>query len=148
MMKSVATSSEYRRGYKFLDLRHRWGVEAGHHARPTRGIRGAPPFAFPVHMIRDQCNKADPATSRQSFQELGREPTSEEAANRSGAPGLEVSQGHAHRAGAESRSRPPSARKEREPTLGDFLNRTTAFVSPSEAVIKPESARGQGRRRS
>ena len=94
LMKAV-DKFEYRRGYKFSTYATWWVRQA-----ITRAIADqARTIRIPVHMI-ETINKLI-RTSRQLVQELGREPTNEELAEKHGTAGLEGAQGDAHRAGAD-----------------------------------------------
>ena len=92
LMKAV-DKFEYRRGYKFSTYATWWIRQA-----ITRAIADqARTIRIPVHMI-ETINKLI-RTSRALVQELGREPTSEEIAQRMDIPGLEGPEGAQDRAG-------------------------------------------------
>ena len=94
LMKAV-DKFEYRRGYKFSTYATWWIRQA-----ITRAIADqARTIRIPVHMI-ETINKLI-RTSRALVQELGREPTSEEIAQRMDIPVVEGPQGPEDRAGAD-----------------------------------------------
>jgi RNA polymerase primary sigma factor len=117
---------EWRRGYKFSTYAT-WWIRQG----VTRALADqARTIRVPVHMI-ETINKLV-RTQRQLVQELGREPTSEEIANR-----MDVSVDKVRKT-KKIAQQPISLEapigEEEDSHLGDFLEDKTA-VSPSDAAI-------------
>ena len=132
LMKAV-DKFEYRRGYKFSTYATWWIRQA-----ITRAIADqARTIRIPVHMI-ETINKLI-RTSRALVQELGREPTSEEIAQRMDIPVSKVRK--VLKIAQEPISLETPIGEEEDSHLGDFIEDRTA-VSPSEAVInlEPEGA--------
>ncbi len=125
LMKAV-DKFEYQRGYKFSTYATWWIRQA-----ITRAIADqARTIRIPVHMI-ETINKLI-RTSRQLVQEYGREPTSEEIAQRMEIPVVKVRK--VLKIAQEPISLETPIGEEEDSHLGDFLEDHTA-VSPSEAVI-------------
>ena len=125
LMKAV-DKFEYRRGYKFSTYATWWVRQA-----ITRAIADqARTIRIPVHMI-ETINKLI-RTSRQLIQELGREPTNEELAERMELPVSKVRK--VLRIAQEPISLETPIGEEDESHLGDFIV-DRAGISPSEAVI-------------
>ena len=125
LMKAV-DKFEYRRGYKFSTYATWWIRQA-----VTRAISDqARTFRVPVHMI-EIINKLIRA-SRQLVQELGREPTSEEVAQRMDIPVSKVRK--VLKIAQQPISLESPVGEEEDSRLGDFLQ-DTAGVSPAEAMI-------------
>ena len=104
LMKAV-DKFEYKRGYKFSTYATWWIRQA-----ITRAIADqARTIRIPVHMI-ETINKLI-RTSRYLVQELGREPTPEEIAEKMELPARQGAQGPQDRARSRSRSRRRSARR-------------------------------------
>ncbi len=125
LMKAV-DKFEYRRGYKFSTYATWWIRQA-----ITRAIADqARTIRIPVHMI-ETINKLI-RTSRALVQELGREPTSEEIAERMD---IDVSKVRKVRKIAqEPISLETPIGEEEDSHLGDFIE-DRGVVSPSDAVI-------------
>ena len=125
LMKAV-DKFEYRRGYKFSTYATWWVRQA-----ITRAIADqARTIRIPVHMI-EIINKVI-RTSRQLIQELGREPTNEELAERMELPVSKVRK--VLRIAQEPISLETPIGEEDESHLGDFIVDRSG-ISPSEAVI-------------
>ena len=125
LMKAV-DKFEYRRGYKFSTYATWWVRQA-----ITRAIADqARTIRIPVHMI-ETINKLI-RTSRQLIQELGREPTNEELAERMELPVSKVRK--VLRIAQEPISLETPIGEEDESHLGDFIVDRSG-ISPSEAVI-------------
>jgi RNA polymerase primary sigma factor len=125
LMKAV-DKFEYRRGYKFSTYATWWIRQA-----ITRAIADqARTIRIPVHMI-ETINKLI-RTSRALVQELGREPTSEEIAQRMDIPVSKVRK--VLKIAQEPISLETPIGEEEDSHLGDFIPDTNV-VSPSEAVI-------------
>src|SRR5947208_3717620 len=125
LMKAV-DKFEYRRGYKFSTYGHLWSRQA-----ITRAIADqARTIRIPVHMI-ETINKLI-RTSRALVQELGREPTSEEIAQRMDIPVSKVRK--VLKIAQEPISLETPIGEEEDSHLGDFIE-DRQVVSPSDAVI-------------
>jgi RNA polymerase primary sigma factor len=125
LMKAV-DKFEYRRGYKFSTYATWWIRQA-----ITRAIADqARTIRIPVHMI-ETINKLI-RTSRSLVQELGREPTSEEIAQRMDIPVAKVRK--VLKIAQEPISLETPIGEEEDSHLGDFIE-DRQVVSPSEAVI-------------
>ncbi len=125
LMKAV-DKFEYRRGYKFSTYATWWIRQA-----ITRAIADqARTIRIPVHMI-ETINKLI-RTSRALVQELGREPTSEEIAQRMDIPVSKVRK--VLKIAQEPISLETPIGEEEDSHLGDFIPDMNV-VSPSEAVI-------------
>jgi RNA polymerase primary sigma factor len=125
LMKAV-DKFEYRRGYKFSTYATWWIRQA-----ITRAIADqARTIRIPVHMI-ETINKLI-RTSRALVQELGREPTSEEIAQRMDIPVAKVRK--VLKIAQEPISLETPIGEEEDSHLGDFIPDTNV-ISPSEAVI-------------
>jgi len=125
LMKAV-DKFEYRRGYKFSTYATWWVRQA-----ITRAIADqARTIRIPVHMI-ETINKLI-HTSRQLIQELGREPTNEELAERMELPVSKVRK--VLRIAQEPISLETPIGEEDESHLGDFIIDRSG-ISASEAVI-------------
>ena len=125
LMKAV-DKFEYRRGYKFSTYATWWVRQA-----ITRAIADqARTIRIPVHMI-ETINKLI-RTSRQLIQELGREPTNEELAERMELPVSKVRK--VLRIAQEPISLETPIGAEDESHLGDFIIDRSG-ISASEAVI-------------
>ena len=125
LMKAV-DKFEYRRGYKFSTYATWWIRQA-----ITRAIADqARTIRIPVHMI-ETINKVI-RTSRKLVQELGREPTSEEIAERMEVPLPKVRK--VLKVAQEPISIETPVGEEDESHLGDFIE-DQQQVSPAEAVI-------------
>ena len=125
LMKAV-DKFEYRRGYKFSTYATWWVRQA-----ITRAIADqARTIRIPVHMI-ETINKLI-RTSRQLIQELGREPTNEELAERMELPVSKVRK--VLRIAQEPISLETPIGEEDESHLGDFIIDRSG-ISASEAVI-------------
>ncbi|HEY5672713.1 MAG TPA: RNA polymerase sigma factor RpoD [Malonomonas sp.] len=126
LMKAV-DKFEYRRGYKFSTYATWWIRQA-----ITRAIADqARTIRIPVHMI-ETINKLI-RTSRQLVQELGREPTPEEIAERMDLPLDKVRR--VLKIAKEPISLETPIGEEEDSSLGDFIE-DKGVVSPLEAVIK------------
>ena len=126
LMKAV-DKFEYRRGYKFSTYATWWIRQA-----VTRAISDqARTIRVPVHMI-ENINKLLRA-SRQLVQELGREPTSEEIAQRMDIPVSSVRK--VMKIAQQPISLESRVGEEEDSRLGDFIQDTTG-VSPAEAMIR------------
>ena len=126
LMKAV-DKFEYRRGYKFSTYATWWIRQA-----ITRAIADqARTIRIPVHMI-ETINKLI-RTSRTLVQELGREPTSEEIAQRMDVPVAKVRR--VLKIAQEPISLETPVGEEEDSHLGDFIEDRQA-VSPAEAVIR------------
>ena len=125
LMKAV-DKFEYRRGYKFSTYATWWIRQA-----ITRAIADqARTIRIPVHMI-ETINKLI-RTSRALVQELGREPTSEEIAQRMDIPVSKVRK--VLKIAQEPISLETPIGEEEDSHLGDFIPDTNV-VSPADAVI-------------
>ena len=125
LMKAV-DKFEYRRGYKFSTYATWWIRQA-----ITRAIADqARTIRIPVHMI-ETINKLI-RTSRALVQELGREPTSEEIAQRMDIPVTKVRK--VLKIAQEPISLETPIGEEEDSHLGDFIE-DRQVVSPAEAVI-------------
>ena len=126
LMKAV-DKFEYRRGYKFSTYATWWIRQA-----ITRAISDqARTIRVPVHMI-EVINKLL-RTSRQLVQELGREPTSEELAQRLDIPVSKVRK--VLKIAQQPISLETPVGQEEDSRLGDFLQ-DDAGLSPAEAMIR------------
>ena len=126
LMKAV-DKFEYRRGYKFSTYATWWIRQA-----ITRAIADqARTIRIPVHMI-ETINKLI-RTSRQLVQEMGREPTPEEIAERMELPLEKVRR--VLKIAKEPISLEAPIGEEEDSSLGDFIE-DKGVVSPLEAVIK------------
>jgi RNA polymerase primary sigma factor len=118
---------EYRRGYKFSTYATWWIRQA-----ITRGISDqARTIRIPVHMI-DNLSKIM-RTSRQMHNEIGREPTPEELAEKLGMP-LEKVRG-VLKIAKEPLSLETPIRDEEDSHLGDFIEDKNAIL-PIDAAIQ------------
>ena len=125
LMKAV-DKFEYRRGYKFSTYATWWIRQA-----ITRAIADqARTIRIPVHMI-ETINKLT-RTTRMLVQELGREPSVEEIAERMEMPVSKVRK--IHKISQEPISLETPIGEEEDSHLGDFIEDTNS-VSPIEAVI-------------
>jgi RNA polymerase primary sigma factor len=125
LMKAV-DKFEYRRGYKFSTYATWWIRQA-----ITRAIADqARTIRIPVHMI-ETINKLI-RTSRYLVQELGREPTPEEIAQKMEFPLEKVRK--VLKIAKEPISLETPIGEEEDSHLGDFIE-DTKFMSPSEAAI-------------
>ena len=125
LMKAV-DKFEYRRGYKFSTYATWWIRQA-----ITRSIADqARTIRIPVHMI-ETINKLI-RTSRSLVQEFGREPTSEEIAERMEIPVIKVQK--VLKIAQEPISLETPIGDEEDSHLGDFIE-DKQIVSPAEAVI-------------
>jgi RNA polymerase primary sigma factor len=125
LMKAV-DKFEYRRGYKFSTYATWWIRQA-----ITRAIADqARTIRIPVHMI-ETINKLI-RTSRALVQELGREPTSEEIAQRMDIPVSKVRK--VLKIAQEPISLETPIGEEEDSHLGDFIE-DRGIVSPADAVI-------------
>ena len=125
LMKAV-DKFEYRRGYKFSTYATWWIRQA-----ITRAIADqARTIRIPVHMI-ETINKLI-RTSRSLVQELGREPTSEEIAQRMDIPVSKVRK--VMKIAQEPISLETPIGEEEDSHLGDFIEDRNV-VSPADAVI-------------
>ena len=125
LMKAV-DKFEYRRGYKFSTYATWWIRQA-----ITRSIADqARTIRIPVHMI-ETINKLI-RTSRSLVQEFGREPTSEEIAERMDIPVIKVQK--VLKIAQEPISLETPIGDEEDSHLGDFIE-DKQIVSPAEAVI-------------
>ena len=125
LMKAV-DKFEYRRGYKFSTYATWWIRQA-----ITRAIADqARTIRIPVHMI-ETINKLT-RTTRMLVQELGREPTVEEIAERMEMPVGKVRK--IHKISQEPISLETPIGEEEDSHLGDFVEDRSA-VSPIDAVI-------------
>jgi RNA polymerase primary sigma factor len=125
LMKAV-DKFEYRRGYKFSTYATWWIRQA-----VTRAISDqARTIRVPVHMI-ENINKLIRA-SRQLVQELGREPTSEEVAQRMDIPVAKVRK--VLKVAQQPISLETPIGEEADSRLGDLIE-DAAGVSPAEAMI-------------
>ena len=126
LMKAV-DKFEYQRGYKFSTYATWWIRQA-----ITRAIADqARTIRIPVHMI-ETINKLI-RTSRQLVQEIGREPSPEEIAERMNLPLDKVRK--VLKIAKEPISLETPIGEEEDSHLGDFIE-DKAVVSPLEAVIK------------
>ena len=126
LMKAVE-KFEYQRGYKFSTYATWWIRQA-----ITRAIADqARTIRIPVHMI-ETINKLI-RTSRYLVQELGREPSSEEIAERMNYPLEKVRK--VLKIAKEPISLETPIGEEEDSHLGDFIE-DKKVVSPSEAVIR------------
>ncbi len=125
LMKAVE-KFEYRRGYKFSTYATWWIRQA-----ITRAIADqARTIRIPVHMI-ETINKLI-RTTRQLMQELGREPTPEEIAERMDLPPEKVRR--VLKIAKEPISLETPIGEEEDSLLGDFIEDKNS-VSPSEHVV-------------
>lgn len=125
LMKAV-DKFEYKRGYKFSTYATWWIRQA-----ITRAIADqARTIRIPVHMI-ETINKLI-RTQRALVQEIGREPTPEEIADRMEMPVDKVRK--VLRISKEPVSLETPIGEEEDSHLGDFIEDTSA-VSPSEAIV-------------
>ena len=125
LMKAV-DKFEYRRGYKFSTYATWWIRQA-----ITRAIADqARTIRIPVHMI-ETINKLL-RTSRALVQEFGREPTTEELAERLDIPASRVRR--VQKIAQEPISLETPIGEEEDSHLGDFIEDRQA-ISPAEAVI-------------
>ncbi len=130
LMKAV-DKFEYKRGYKFSTYATWWIRQA-----ITRAIADqARTIRIPVHMI-ETINKLI-RTSRQLVQELGREPTPEEIAEKMELPLDKVRK--VLKIAKEPISLETPIGEEEDSHLGDFIEDKNA-VSPAEAVISTNLA--------
>ena len=128
LMKAV-DNFEYRRGYKFATYATWWIRQA-----VTRAIADqAHTIRIPVHMI-ELANKII-RTSRKLFNEIGREPTPEELAEKLGMPLERVRK--ALKLAREPLSMETPVGDEEDSHLGDFIEDTNA-IQPIEAAIQSE----------
>jgi RNA polymerase primary sigma factor len=126
LMKAV-DKFEYRRGYKFSTYATWWIRQA-----ITRSIADqARTIRIPVHMI-ETINKVA-RTVRQIFNEVGREPTPEEIAEKLGMPLEKVRK--TLKIAKEPRSLETPVGDEEDSRLGDFIEDKDA-VQPIDAVIQ------------
>ena len=126
LMKAV-DKFEYRRGYKFSTYATWWIRQA-----ITRAIADqARTIRIPVHMI-ETINKLV-RTTRQLVQEVGREPTPEEIANRLDLPVDKVRK--VLKIAKEPISLETPIGEEKDSHLGDFIE-DKKVASPAEAVIR------------
>ncbi len=126
LMKAV-DKFEYRRGYKFSTYATWWIRQA-----VTRAISDqARTIRVPVHMI-ENINKLLRA-SRQLVQELGREPSSEEVAQRMDIPVSTVRK--VLKIAQQPISLESRVGEEEDSRLGDFIQDTSG-VSPADAMIR------------
>ncbi len=125
LMKAV-DKFEYRRGYKFSTYATWWIRQA-----ITRAIADqARTIRIPVHMI-ETINKLT-RTTRMLVQELGREPSVAEIAERMEMPVSKIRK--IHKISQEPISLETPIGEEEDSHLGDFIEDTTS-VSPIDAVI-------------
>lgn len=125
LMKAV-DKFEYRRGYKFSTYATWWIRQA-----ITRAIADqARTIRIPVHMI-ETINKMV-RTSRQLIQELGREPTPEEIAERMELPVDKVKK--VQKISKEPISLETPIGEEEDSSLGDFIE-DKKIISPQDAVM-------------
>jgi RNA polymerase primary sigma factor len=125
LMKAV-DKFEYRRGYKFSTYATWWIRQA-----ITRAIADqARTIRIPVHMI-ETINKMV-RTQRQLIQELGREPTPEEIAERMEMPVDKVKK--VQKISKEPISLETPIGEEEDSSLGDFIE-DKKIISPADAVM-------------
>lgn len=125
LMKAV-DKFEYRRGYKFSTYATWWIRQA-----ITRAIADqARTIRIPVHMI-ETINKMV-RTQRQLLQELGREPTPEEIAERMELPVDKVKK--VQKISKEPISLETPIGEEEDSSLGDFIE-DKSIISPQDAVM-------------
>jgi RNA polymerase primary sigma factor len=125
LMKAV-DKFEYRRGYKFSTYATWWIRQA-----ITRAIADqARTIRIPVHMI-ETINKMV-RTQRQLIQELGREPTPEEIAERMELPVEKVKK--VQKISKEPISLETPIGEEEDSSLGDFIE-DKKIISPADAAI-------------
>tara|TARA_R110002072_G_scaffold1989_5_gene16619 strand:+ start:71681 stop:73462 length:1782 start_codon:yes stop_codon:yes gene_type:complete len=125
LMKAV-DKFEYRRGYKFSTYATWWIRQA-----ITRAIADqARTIRIPVHMI-ETINKMV-RTQRQLLQELGREPTPEEIADRMELPVDKVKK--VQKISKEPISLETPIGEEEDSSLGDFIE-DKSIISPQDAVM-------------
>jgi RNA polymerase primary sigma factor len=125
LMKAV-DKFEYRRGYKFSTYATWWIRQA-----ITRAIADqARTIRIPVHMI-ETINKMV-RTSRQLIQELGREPTPEEIAEKMELPVDKVKK--VQKISKEPISLETPIGEEEDSSLGDFIE-DKKIISPQDAIM-------------
>ncbi|MDW8189893.1 MAG: RNA polymerase sigma factor RpoD [Pseudobdellovibrionaceae bacterium] len=125
LMKAV-DKFEYRRGYKFSTYATWWIRQA-----ITRAIADqARTIRIPVHMI-ETINKMG-RTNRQLLQELGREPTPEEIAERMDMPADKVRK--VMKIAKEPISLETPVGEEDDSHLGDFIE-DKKIINPGEAIV-------------
>lgn len=125
LMKAV-DKFEYRRGYKFSTYATWWIRQA-----ITRAIADqARTIRIPVHMI-ETINKLV-RTQRQLIQELGREPTPEEIADKMELPVDKVKK--VQKISKEPISLETPIGEEEDSNLGDFIE-DKKIISPSDAIM-------------
>lgn len=125
LMKAV-DKFEYRRGYKFSTYATWWIRQA-----ITRAIADqARTIRIPVHMI-ETINKMV-RTQRQLLQELGREPTPEEIAEKMELPVEKVKK--VQKISKEPISLETPIGEEEDSSLGDFIE-DKSIISPQDAVM-------------
>ena len=128
LMKAV-DKFEYRRGYKFSTYATWWVRQA-----VTRAITDqARTIRIPVHMI-EVANKII-RTSRKMLNEIGREPTPEELAEKLGMPLERVRK--AVKLTREPLSMETPVGDEEDSHLGDFIE-DTSTIAPIDAAIQSE----------
>ena len=128
LMKAV-DKFEYRRGYKFSTYATWWVRQA-----VTRAITDqARTIRIPVHMI-EVANKII-RTSRKMLNEIGREPTPEELAEKLGMPLERVRK--AVKLTREPLSMETRVGDEEDSHLGDFIE-DTSTIAPIDAAIQSE----------
>jgi RNA polymerase primary sigma factor len=128
LMKAV-DKFEYRRGYKFSTYATWWVRQA-----VTRAITDqARTIRIPVHMI-EVANKII-RTSRKMLNEIGREPTPEELAEKLGMPLERVRK--AVKLTKEPLSMETPVGDEEDSHLGDFIE-DTSTIAPIDAAIQSE----------
>ncbi len=125
LMKAV-DKFEYRRGYKFSTYATWWIRQA-----ITRAIADRRTIRIPVHMI-ETINKLV-RTTRQLVQEIGREPTPEEIAERMELPVDKVRK--VLKIAKEPISLETPIGEEKDSHLGDFIE-DKKIASPAESVIR------------
>lgn len=125
LMKAV-DKFEYRRGYKFSTYATWWIRQAITRAIADQGRT----IRIPVHMI-ETINKLA-RTSRQLIQELGREPTPEEIAERMDLPVDKVKK--VFKISKEPISLETPIGEEEDSSLGDFIE-DKKIISPQDAVM-------------
>jgi len=125
LMKAV-DKFDYRRGYKFSTYAHWWIRQAITRAIADQGRT----IRIPVHMIEVINTLAH--ARRALVQEHGRQPTTEEIAQRVGLPVLKVRK--AMKIAQQTISLETSIGQQEENPLGDFIE-DHGVLSPEEAVI-------------